>query len=604
MRKIWLPLAGAAIMTASCALPALPAFANSQNQIGHHHRPHHHGQDAGLKPGGDPSDPQSYPFLQPGQQQPLQHTRTHHPQPVGTNLALNQPYTVTAQWPDPLFASVQQRLFPNNGQLTNGQIGTTNFLDPQWVGFYRQYGHSVVVNLGKPENIRGVSLDFLQNSGAGITFPGHVTYYVSQNGVTWQKEGTVASTAGTWSTAIQTQPFEETSLNVNAQYVMARFNVAIWAFADQFSVYGYPTANPKAYTPQGSPLPQSPPRGYLTSTSAGSGGVNNVLLAYADGYGASGTWTQADWAPMLTNLSSSGQPKGNMFDSVLFQPYGTLPTTAAGWSGYVSNLFTPGIQLSSLNQAVAAAHPPGSNPGFQEKVVISIPGTDSNPSAFGAVSPSGQNLNMDPAAVGSEAAYQAKKTAIHWYIRQVLAAWKQAHFQNLQLAGFYWEPESVDFAVQFDKRLILNTSKQIHSHGLRFYWIPFYGAYGVPQWKQLGFDAVMIQPNVSFNWSMAPEPRFASVAQMAQYYGTGVEIEAHWDVTSVYTNLAQIAQNKYFDYFTAGHVFGFAGNVVKGYYENSMTLVTAYQSTNPFYHQVYSNTGLFINNEWNHSTFH
>ena len=81
------------------------------------------------------------------------------------------------------------------------------------------------------------------------------------------------------------------------------------------------------------------------------------------------------------------------------------------------------------------------DPNFKEKVVITIPSTEGNPSDFGEVD--GQSLDLNPADVGQVQSTINKAKAIHWYMQQVLSMWNQADFSNLQLAGFYWEPESV-----------------------------------------------------------------------------------------------------------------------------------------------------------------
>ena len=560
--------------------------------------------------------PPGPPPLPPGQTPPS-------PQATLADLAQGLPYTVATQWPDQFFTTVQNNAFPDKGQLTNGQFGSLNFQDPQWVGFYRQNDRSIVINLGADQNIRSLSLDFLQNSGDGIFFPQQVTYYVSLTGAAWHPVGSVATQTGTWDTTPQTQAYTLAGLNVHARYVEAVFNVRIWAFADQFSVYGYNgqqqgggsqaaggggqqqgggvTAPPSFGQGQAN-QPVGPP-GYLTSSQPASGGVANMMLAYSDGYGALGTWTKADFLPMVANMSPGGSPTGWLFNSVLMLNYGNLPATASGWSGYIQNLFSPNIQLSALNQAVGAVKTQLNNPSYKENVVIAIPSTDSNPANFGSVAPSGPTLDMNPAVNGQLGAYQAKATAVSWYINTVLQDWKQAGYTNLHLAGFYWLPESLDLNVQYDSALIQQTAQDIHQAHRLFYWIPFYGAAGIREWKSLGFDAVMIQPNVSFFWNLVPQQRFQNVSQMAQYYHTGVEIEANWEVMSANETLAQTAQNKYLDYFTAGNVFGFENGAVKSYYLNSMTLLSAYQSTNPFYNRLYGDTAQFINGTWNQTQF-
>src|ERR1700730_7721164 len=109
--------------------------------------------------------------------------------------------------------------------------------------------------------------------------------------------------------------------------------------------------------------------------------------------------------------------------------------------------------------------------------------------------------------------------------------WNKAHFSNLTLAGFYWEPESLDSTQPYDAQLIQATSDLVHQKDMNFYWIPYYGAPGLTEWQQLGFDSVMIQPSVSFNWSIDAGARLKSTAEQGQYYHTGIELEQHWDVT-------------------------------------------------------------------------
>ena len=611
MRYTWkVALSVAALLTATS-----PAFANSTladsqttSQItvdpqDQHSDPSHR-VDPGLANRGDPTRPASDPFLPQGMAVPQVGPRSHSPLPVGTDLALNLPYNITTQWPDPTFHAVEEN-YPDRGQLTDGKFASLSLNDPQWVGFYRQYDRDITINLGKVENIHALSLDFLHDAADGIALPNQVTYSVSQDGVNWQPVGRVQASYAPGDYSIQTDSFELNNVNVNAHYVRAEFGNKLWSFVDQFSVYGYAQSNPAAPTPRGFPVRQSPPLGYMTSSNPASGGVNNMMLAYTDGHGDLGTWTESDFAPMVADETPSGTPKSWMFDSVLFLPYpnGYFPTTASAWSGYVQNLFTPNIQLSALDQAVAASKQALHDPNYKEKVIIAIPETDADPSNFGSITPGGPNLDFNPNDNGAFQAYLDKVHAIRWYVQQVMDEWNKARFKNLQLVGFYWFQEQLDTTETYDPQLVKSTSMIVHANRKLLYWIPYYGAYGIPQWKQLGFDSVMIQPNVSFNWSIDPGQRLSEVAAMAKQYGTGMEIEAHWDVTSSDPSLSSIAQNRYFDYFTAANVFGMPHNTLFSYYLNSKTLVSAYQMSDPYFHQVYDNTATFIDGLWTGTTF-
>ncbi len=549
---------------------------------------------------------------------------------IGTaDLALGKPYVIGTQWPDQLFSHIETTNFPNTGQLTDGKTASLSFSDKGWVGLLRQYGRSIVVNLGTQQHVRRVSLDFLQNLGAGIEFPDSVTYYASNDGVSWYRLGTAWSSQGAGDFTPQTQSYA-VDTDVNAQYIRAQFDDKVFAFTDEFAVYGSAESDSKAKSPEdeghaltqimgdnylvdkkapglpGLPDSKQPtsPSGYLTANEEASGKINNMQLVYTGAYGSEGTWTQSDFLPMIAQENASGTPTGWLYDATLIGPYQSqLQTSTTGWSGWLNDLFAPNIELSAMNQAVGTLKQRLNDPSFEEKVVITIPGLTANPSDFGTVDASGQSLDLNPADVGPQVAAVNKVRAINWYIQQVESDWRQADFKNLQLTGFYWGPESLNVSDPYDPQIVRATSDLVHHAGGLFYWIPFYGATGINDWRSLGFDAVMVQPNVSFNWGINAAARLQSVAQMDQWYHMGIEIEAHWDVTSTNTNLAQVAQNKYFDYFTGGYVYGYEGSALKSYYLNSKTLVDAYQNPNPFYHQVYDNTVQFVNGKWDSPTF-
>ena len=524
-------------------------------------------------------------------------TRTTFPQAYGQDLALGKPYTINTQYPDSFFMNTQNN-FPNNGQLTNGQYGSLGFNDGAWVGFYRQYNRTITINLGSQQNLQAISLDFLQDTPDGITFPGHVTYQVSQDGSSWTTVGTVADSVGTWSTAAPvTQAYELSGLNINAKYVQATFNVPIWGFVDQFNVFGGPTPSTTGTTPVGQVTPAIIAPGYLQAGSTQAGGIRNLLLAYADGNGSLGQWSESDFMPMLQAPAAHLSGTNRLFDGVLFLSYSPF-STASQWSGFVQNLFTPGTQLSALDQAAAVT---GSTP---EKVVITIPGLDNNPSNFGSITPGGPNLDMNPVDVGQLTAYRNKLQAIQWYINQVMAAWKQAGFQHLKLVGFYWSPETLNSTLEYKHAIVQQTAQMVHAQNLLFYWIPFYGAYGITEWKKLGFDAVMVQPNVSFTWAIDPHSRFTDIATLAQDEGLGVEMELYWG--ALYTtnmNVAQISQDKWDDYFTAGNVFGYQHNALLSYYDSSKNLTSLAENSALYYNQIFQNTVQFIENGWNRTSF-
>jgi len=114
----------------------------------------------------------------------------------------------------------------------------------------------------------------------------------------------------------------------------------------------------------------------------------------------------------------------------------------------------------------------------------------------------------------------------------------------------------------------------------------------------------MVQPNVAFNFSIDPAARFASVAQLAQNLGLGVEMELYWgSLSTTNLRLAQLSQDRWDDYLTGGHLFGWEHGTMLSYYDSSKDFLTVADSPSLYYHQVYGNLGTFINRSWVRSSF-
>lgn len=705
-----------------------------------------------LRPGADPNDPNDYPYLPSTMAIPVPGPRTEYPQaPSGdssntsstttpsssssgtdtTNntimspssiassapnqsassslpdIAIGKPYTIGTHWPDPTFAA-NESAYASTGQLTDDQYASLNYSDKEWVGLLRQGGRSVVVNLGSAQPIRRLSLDFLQNLGAGIDFPDNVTYYVSDDDETWNKLGTVWSGQGGGDYTPQSQPYT-LDTHVTAQYVRAQFDDKVYSFLDEFAVFGVPSANTNAgqqagsttqsvdgnqasesttqsvygndggpsarqdpsslpplpgpaltqimgddylvdpnapglpnllqavstiSSPSGPAGPQGPSTaqslaqfaalglaqgasqlhgylgsltselGYLTSSDPGTDGIKNMQLVYTGSNGAVGEWSESDFLPMIAQEDASGKPTGWLFDGTLFGDYSSnTPETKTGWRTWLTDLFSPNVELSALNRSVGAVKQQLNDSSYKEKVVITIPGLGSNPSNFGVVDSSGQSLDLNPNDVGQVQATINKVKAIRWIMQQVLSQWNSANYSNLELSGFYWDPESLQPNQPLDPELIQATAAMVHRYKLKFFWIPYYGAVGIANWRQLGFDDVTSQAGVAFNYNIDAVTRLASVASMAQYYHMGLEMEQPYNTMSTSEAAAEKAQERFYDYFTGGYVYGYEGTTMKTWYLNSKGLIPAYQSTNPFYHQMYDNTVSFVNDLWKNAQF-
>jgi hypothetical protein len=93
--------------------------------------------------------------------------------------------------------------------------------------------------------------------------------------------------------------------------------------------------------------------------------------------------------------------------------------------------------------------------------------------------------------------------------------------KHVTLTGFYWLYEGI---YPVDTALVPRVAREVHSHGLRFLWIPSYGAPGAEQWKAFGFDNAWLQPNYFFHPEV-PTTRLDSAVARARAAGMGLEIE-------------------------------------------------------------------------------
>ena len=566
----------------------------------------------GQRPDSSVSDPSTYPFIEKGQKIPAVTRRSHGVASLGPDLAYGRPYQIKADFPDEYWKSAETA-YPDRGQLTDGRLGTLDFTDPAWVGRLYQYTHTVTIDLGQPQNVRGMAIDFLSNVGAGVVPPDAITYLVSLDGRRFIPVGTVNAKRRHRVYQPDSDAFLLTNKNVNARYVRAQFTNKLWAFIDEFAVFGTPLWNP--YAPSaaslGSTVESRIDAGTRSASSIGfaregrrKDAIHNLVLVYTHGHGDLGTWHERDFLPLVGGATGRTHRRP-LFDTVLFTPY-SLPSSQVAWKGWLDNLFQPGIQLHALDDSIA--HRPRKWWAFltpfreTEGVVITIPslavgqGSDfarKFPSAFARNTPSqdARFSTQSRSPTSEEAVYR-------WYVHEVIHRFRSQHFGHLRLIGLYWEPESLRITDPDDGLVVKRVAKMVHQNHLRFVWIPFYGAVGVSDWRALGFDLVMLQPNVSFQWGLDANRRLRGVGRFAATYGTGVELEAHWDVLSAYPKLAVAAQERYFAYFRIGREIGFAGkDVPKGWYLNSKTLIAAFHSANPLYRRVYDETVRFIEGE-------
>ena len=467
-----------------------------------------------------------------------------------------------------------------------------------WTGFCRQGGREVTVQFPQYVDVTQIQITMEQNPVKGVYYPSDVAFQAESYGQ-WYTLGAVPSSASSFvkSSGVTTQTYTFNSQGFTANAVRLKFPVAVWVFAQGLRVYGSTTAqgqglNTLGYklseSSQPSPITSEPSpsqnSGPLTPTSPNDYGIRNMLLVQTGMYKNLGTWSVSDFEPMLGYVNDSGYMDAPLFDTMLFLPYTNEIDKMAYWTRYLNDLFSANTQLGALNQAVAATNQTLGRPGYKEKVVLTIPYFPYGANAFGNIG--GKPVNF----AGSKAdptAINAREAALNWYVGTLLAKWRAANYQNLQLAGLYWDEEHYKAAAPAEQTLLNAAEALAKQNNLPLFWIPFYGAGGSLHWSDLGFNAAWLQSNYIEQGANASVSRITNAISEVNQTGMGIEVELN-DLSSVSATLYQT-----FLQTLASHNLG--GSLVShAYYDGSKLLLDSEQSTNPTTRKFYDETAWFI----------
>lgn len=174
------------------------------------------------------------------------------------------------------------------------------------------------------------------------------------------------------------------------------------------------------------------------------------------------------------------------------------------WFAYVDTLAAPAGPLVRLDRATSTV------PGRITDVVIMVPALMRDPD--GAVRLGSVRVDLEQ---------EAGRSLYSAYLDTLLAKFERRGVGHLRLRGVYWLRES---AWGPEATLARQVAEIVHSRNLQFFWIPYFGAGGVPEWRTLGFDAAWLQPNY-FLRSELSRARLDSAVAISKSLGMGLEIE-------------------------------------------------------------------------------
>lgn len=473
----------------------------------------------------------------------------------------------------------------DNGQLTDGKFAPVAESSDLWYKAFRSQSRLITFDLKSNCAITKVKASFFHNRPSGVYAPRYINVYLSDDGVNYQ---TVKKydTEFDLTSSVAARYECEFSLDdtYSARYVRVEFSSDIFTFCDEIQVLGSKSlgGNEKTVTPD----EKAEVKGYFESLD----GVSDVIKIY-NGYYAphpeKAVLTEEWLLPYVGYVDTTGLVKGMMFDAVAFVPcHGDYPSggrlvktngksgaVMSDWELYFDCTFKDGQDIAALDNVVGRVY---AELGIKDKykVFLTMPYPTVLDKPFG---------DIDGDGIAENCKTLEERTAIiKWFADKCINAFAEKGYKNLELAGFYWLREEVNYSdSDHEAELVKAFNEYVQSNELKTIFDPFYLSIGFDHWESLGFSSAVMQPNVAFtNKDYFEIGMLDEFAQSAYNNHLGVEIETN--------------EPSYFrgtDYLKAGYNYeSYLYYGAKTGYMNSFK--TYYQGAGPgsFYDFCYADT--------------
>lgn len=460
----------------------------------------------------------------------------------------------------------------DEGQLTDGKTALLSESSSGWYRAFRAQSRLVTFDLGEVCAISRIRADFLHVKNSGIYAPRYINVFLSDDGNAFGVAAEKTLDFPLYSE--EPSRFEavvELNKTYSARYVKVEFCCDIFAFCDEISIIGSRELSGREAKVR--PQTASEPAGYLRSLA----GVTDIIKIYNGYYAPSpetGIISEEDLLPYIAYINVSGEIAGTMFDSLAFVPcHGDYPSggrlvktngkpgaVMSDWELYFEYTFKEGQDLDALDRVVGRVYGElGINKKF--KVFLTLPYPTVMDNAFGDIDSDGLDEYCKT--------LEDRLTIVKWYADKCIAQFRKNNYSNIELAGFYWLREEVNYSdSNHEAELVRAVNKYIDKKKLVSLFDPFYLSTGYDHWEELGFSGAVMQPNVAFPVSSYFEiPMLGEFAETAAEKYLGVEIETNEPSVFRGDGYAEAGKN-YESYLYYGYKTGYM-NSLKTYYQGA-----------------------------------
>lgn len=463
--------------------------------------------------------------------------------------------------------------------LTDGvRAKEANCFDEAFFHFTGGCARAILYDLGCVCAISGASVSLLREDTTGVGVPPRITVLASENGDDWQVAGEITQFCSDDSPVVITKSVEFAPLK--ARYIKFFFYVSLHIWIEQLELYGCTDCEGAGEIDPKNDMDNDFPNAFASTEALGS---KDVLLAYFC-HESKEPISKDIFLPHVAYIEN-GEIKDTLFDGYLFLPYVAFlyegykkrPLTKEKWQYYIDTQFIDGFNMDALDEAAKEVGEKLGMPDYKVSVYFSILYPVKEVREFGVID--GRNLDFS--------LLEDRKAALKWLIDEQYARFNAKKYKHLDLKGYYWFTEEINYADNQLLELLRFTTDYVRTLGLITTWIPYFHASGYNDWKNLGFDVVCYQPNYAFNQAV-PDSRLFDAAETAKLLGMCIELEVggiqDW-------NIERIKK-----YYAAGAITGYMTDAAHMYYQDGVPGIyyRAYTSDDPKLHSVYNDTYRFI----------
>lgn len=424
------------------------------------------------------------------------------------NLAKGLSYTIETGEPTSNsydnYSEDGQKYDEDKGQLTDGKTAGASMSADGWYRAFRSKSRIVSFDLGTVCSVSRVEAGFL-HTGGGLYAPRYINVYLSDDGENY-------GTAIEYNTEL---PLHETDTKrydikvqldktYSARYIKVEFCCDIFAYCDEIRVIG--SRNPSGDEAKITPDKQLTDRGYFESLD----GVSDIIKLYNGYYSPNpdiAVLTEERILPYVAYLDTNGELVGRMFDAIALVPcHGDYPSggrlvktngksgaVMSDWELYYDITFKEGQDLDAIERVVADVY---SKLGIKEKykVYLTLPYPTVMDKPFGDIDGDGEEDMCQT--------LEEREAIVKWYIDKYINGFKEKGYKSIELAGFYWLREEVNYSdSDHEAALVKAVNDYIKGKKLKNIFDAFYLSIGYDHWEELGFGGAVMQPNYAFRSS-------------------------------------------------------------------------------------------------------